>query len=84
MCKTYRGLGYDYGRGWGVDDMSNIQKYYPTQGYTTEHCEWGPDEPFSRRILAWMVFLITISLVNKFKVPDTLNGILFDLQNEIP
>ena len=57
MCKTYRGLGYDYGKGWGVDDMSNIQKYYPTQGYTTEHCEWGLDEPFHRRILAWMVYL---------------------------
>ena len=40
MCGIYSGLGPDYGVGWFADDMSNIQKYYPTQGYTMEHCEY--------------------------------------------
>ena len=57
MCGIYRGLGMDYGVGWFPDDMSNIQKYYPTQGYTMEHCEHCPKYPYNMRILAWMIYL---------------------------
>ena len=57
MCGIYRGLGQDYGIGWAPDKETNIQKYYPTQGYTVEHCEHSPQDPYNRRLLAWMLYL---------------------------
>ncbi len=57
MTKIFRGLGDDYGIEWSTYDKANIQKYYPTQGYTTEHCEYGPYDEVNLRILAWMFYL---------------------------
>jgi hypothetical protein len=45
---------------WGVCEHFNIQKYLPGECYDTEHMEHGNQEPFSLRLLAWMVYLNTI------------------------
>lgn len=42
---------------WKIESGFNIQKYPPTGGYLIDHCEHGPSELFSKRILAWMIYL---------------------------
>lgn len=42
---------------WQITPNFNIQKYAPTGGYLKQHCEHGPTEIASKRILAWMIYL---------------------------
>ena len=36
---------------------ANLQKYNPTGGYFTEHCEYGMNKLSRNRVLAWMFYL---------------------------
>ena len=44
---------------WGIENLYNLQKYNPGQGYHKIHCEQdSPDR--SLRILTWMFYLNTV------------------------
>jgi hypothetical protein len=45
---------------WGICEQFHIQKYLPGECYSSEHMEHGNQEPYSLRLLAWMVYLNTI------------------------
>lgn len=40
-----------------IFNNANIQKYNPTGGYLTEHCEFGTQHDCFYRVLAWMFYL---------------------------
>ena len=42
---------------FGIDKGWNLQKYFPGQSYSTEHCEHGGEPEDRLRILAWMFYL---------------------------
>ena len=43
---------------WQIDGEYNFQKYeFEDDGYKVWHCEHGPTEDSSKRILAWMIYL---------------------------
>ena len=42
---------------WTLFEHYNVQKYDPNGGYFAVHCEHGPGDTESRRIMAWMVYL---------------------------
>jgi prolyl 4-hydroxylase len=46
---------------WKICPTFNIQKYAPTGGYLKPHCEHGPSESSSKRILAWMIYLNNVT-----------------------
>lgn len=45
---------------WSAYAGYNIQKYFPNNAYYATHCEHGPGNASSRRVLAWMIYLNTI------------------------
>ena len=45
---------------WSAYAGYNIQKYFPNNAYYATHCEHGPGDASSRRVLAWMIYLNTI------------------------
>ena len=45
---------------WSAYAGYNIQKYFPNNAYYATHCEHGPGDSSSRRVLAWMIYLNTI------------------------
>ena len=44
-----------------VDIDANIQKYYRTGAYSTEHCEYGINKFSNKRVLAWMFYLNNVT-----------------------
>ena len=44
---------------WGPDELYNIQKYKPNQGFHRVHCESG--NKGNPRVLAWMFYLNTVT-----------------------
>ncbi|MGA1433739.1 MAG: 2OG-Fe(II) oxygenase [Candidatus Nanopelagicaceae bacterium] len=44
---------------WGPDELYNIQKYKPNQGFHKVHCESGNKN--NPRVLAWMFYLNTVT-----------------------
>tara|TARA_B100000287_G_scaffold284855_1_gene268485 strand:+ start:410 stop:997 length:588 start_codon:yes stop_codon:yes gene_type:complete len=54
--KKYLSLGHL--RKWEIDNGYNLQRYDDeTDGYKMWHCEHGPLDTSSRRIMAWMFYL---------------------------
>ena len=45
---------------WSFDNIFNLQKYYPNQGYYQLHCE-NSSVNDCKRIGAWMIYLNTVS-----------------------
>tara|TARA_B100000287_G_C20314263_1_gene655109 strand:- start:92 stop:655 length:564 start_codon:yes stop_codon:yes gene_type:complete len=50
-------LSIDVTGDWKEVNVFNIQKYDPGQCFDEEHCEHGPCNMSSRRVLAWMIYL---------------------------
>lgn len=46
---------------WKVQLNCNYQKYTPNQNYSAEHCEQGPREAESRRMIVWSIYCNTIT-----------------------
>lgn len=46
---------------WAIDVNANLQHYEPGMSYDGEHCEHGSDEDTCCRVLAWMIYLNTVS-----------------------
>ena len=46
---------------WNVDDHYNIQKYDPGGGYPMSHCENAGSNPEIMRMMAWMIYLNTVT-----------------------
>ena len=46
---------------WGISDLYHLQKYLPGMSYAGEHMEHGKDVFDSKRLLAWMIYLNTVT-----------------------
>ena len=46
---------------WGMNKVFKIQKYLPSEGYFATHCENDGSSNTRRRMLAWMVYLNTVT-----------------------
>jgi len=55
---------------WTICENFHIQKYLPGECYHAEHMEHGNEEPYSLRLLAWMVYLNTIEDCGGTKWPQ--------------
>ena len=51
----------NYGPRWGMNKVFKIQKYLPSEGYFATHCENQGSCDTTRRMLAWMVYLNTVT-----------------------
>ena len=51
----------NYGMRWGMYNNFKIQKYLPSEGYFATHCENDGSCNTTRRMLAWMVYLNTVT-----------------------
>jgi hypothetical protein len=53
---------------WQIDPFFNIQRYYPGQGFHEPHCETSDGK--TSRILAWMIYLNTVTDGGQTRFPD--------------
>ena len=51
----------NYGLRWGMNKIFKIQKYLPSEGYFATHCENDGSSTTRMRMLAWMVYLNTVT-----------------------
>ena len=51
----------NYTRKWGMNGVFKIQKYLPSEGYFGTHCENDGVPDDCMRMLAWMVYLNTVT-----------------------
>ena len=51
----------NYTKKWGMNKIFKIQKYLPSEGYFATHCENDGVRDGCMRMLAWMVYLNTVT-----------------------
>ena len=51
----------NHGPRWGMNKIFKIQKYLPSEGYFATHCENDGSSKSRSRMLAWMVYLNTVT-----------------------